>query len=352
MKILIATDAWSPQINGVVRSLERLVSDLRSLFHEVRLITPDQFEGRPCPTYAEIKLSKGVKAKVRELLNRESFDAIHIATEGPIGLAVRRVCLQRGLEFTTAYHTRFPEYIHARFGLPVSLLNKMIRWFHRPSGSVMVATPSLARELEEKGFQNLRLWSRGVDIDLFHPKRRRLNLGDGPIFLYVGRVAVEKNIEAFLKLDLPGTKVVVGDGPQLKELKQKYPKVRFEGFKQGEDLAEYYASSDVFVFPSRTDTFGLVLLEALASGTPVAAYPVMGPQDIIGSKGPGFLSEDLQEAALKALECSRKQARTFAESYSWLRCSKQFLRNLCHRGEAFETHTDLSKALDLRRGLI
>jgi glycosyltransferase involved in cell wall biosynthesis len=329
MRILIATDAWAPQVNGVVRTLETLGKQLVRLGHEVRFVTPDGFRTVPMPTYPEIRLALFARRAVGHVVDGFKPDAIHIATEGPLGLATRRNCMQRGISFTTSFHTRFPEYIHARFGVPTSWSYAGLRWFHGPATAVMVATRTLEHDLAGRGFKNLRLWSRGVDTELFQPGDKAWLDLPRPVFLYVGRVAIEKSIEEFLKLDLPGSKLVVGDGPQLAELRVRYPNVRFAGPKFGPELARHYAASDVFVFPSRTDTFGLVVLEALASGLPVAAHPVQGPIDIIGDNAAvGALSEDLGQAAQRALRLSPQACRLFAMNFSWEACTRQFLRNL------------------------
>lgn len=335
MRVLIATDAWAPQVNGVVRTLETLGSQLERLGHEVQFVTPDGFRTVPMPTYPEIRLALFARRAVGRVIDAFKPDAIHIATEGPLGLATRRNCMRRGVSFTTSFHTRFPEYIHARFGVPTAWSYAGLRWFHGPATAVMVATRSLERDLEQRGFKNLRLWSRGVDTDLFKPGAKDWLDLPRPVFLYVGRVAIEKSVEEFLKLDLPGSKLVVGDGPQLAELQQRYPNVRFTGPKFGQDLARLYAASDAFVFPSRTDTFGLVVLEALASGLPVAAHPVQGPIDIIGGNAKvGALSENLQEAALAALQLSPTASRAFAMEFSWEACTRQFLTNLAVPGDS------------------
>jgi glycosyltransferase involved in cell wall biosynthesis len=258
-----------------------------------------------------------------------STDAVHLATEGPLGLAGRRQCLRRGLPFTTSYHTRFPEYLNARFPLPLAVGYAAMRWFHRPSKAMMVATPSVRRDLEARGFGNIADWSRGVDTELFRPDRAPALALPRPVHLYVGRVAVEKNLEAFLSMPIrAGSKLVVGDGPQLAELAARYPGVHFAGARLGEELARHYASGDVFVFPSLTDTFGLVLLEALASGLPVAAYPAPGPLDVIGDSGCGVLDLDLARAAALALEIPRDRCRAHALAFTWRRCAEQFLENL------------------------
>jgi len=336
MRILVATDAWEPQVNGVVRTLTRVIDEMRQMGHTVEVISPDQFKTFPLPTYNEIKVAVGVYEPVQEHFKAFEPEAIHIATEGPIGLAARRICVEWKLPFTTSYHTRFPEYVSARLPLPLAAGYAYMKWFHKPSGRLMVATPTMRDELERHGFRNITAWSRGVDTIAFHPRAPEepdVFAGlERPIFLSVGRVAVEKNIEAFLSLDLPGTKVVVGDGPQTEELKARYPKTVFTGFKVGEDLAAHFACADVFVFPSLTDTFGLVILEAMAAGTPVAAYPAPGPIDIVPGSGAGILAvtatEGLREACLEALKLDRKTVRAFAETFSWRACAEDFVRNL------------------------
>lgn len=334
MRILIATDAWAPQVNGVVRTLETLEKQLVKLGHEVLFVTPGGFRTVPMPTYPEIRLALFARRAVGRVIEKFQPDAIHIATEGPLGLATRRNCLRRGISFTTSFHTRFPEYIHARFGVPTSWPYAGLRWFHRPATAVMVATRSLESDLEARGFKNLRLWSRGVDTDLFKPGDKTWLDLPRPVFLYVGRVAIEKSVEEFLQLELPGSKLIVGDGPQLAELRMRYPEAHFTGPKYGPELARAYAASDVFVFPSRTDTFGLVVLEALASGLPVAAHPVQGPNDIIGDNAAvGALGEDLREAALRALKLSPQACRLFAMTFSWEACTRQFLTNLARPEE-------------------
>lgn len=328
MKVMIVTDAWQPQVNGVVRTLTTTRRELQAMGHEVELLSPLEFATLPCPTYPDIRLSllpgKGVEKRIRDF----SPNALHIATEGPLGLAARRYALKHGLPFTTAYHTRFPEYVEARFRLPLSWTYRFLRWFHGPSRAVMAPTPKVKADLEAWGFDNVVLWSRGVDLDVFRPQDVHRLDSEPPIFLYVGRVAVEKNIEAFLELDLPGSKWVVGDGPALAGLRAKYPEVNYLGVLEQHELAEVYASANVFVFPSRTDTFGLVLLEAMACGLPVAAYPVTGPIDVLGDSNAGVMREDLREACLAALEIDRSTARAHAEKYSWRAASEQFIGHL------------------------
>ncbi len=330
LRIAIITDAAPPQVNGVVRTLTQLGKELEKLGAKVMYITPDMFRTVPLPTYKEIRIAFGAKRRVAELLEKFNPDAIHIATEGPLGLAARRYCLNNDHSFTTSFHTRFPEYLQARFRVPVRWTYALVRRFHAPASAVMAATPLLIRELEGRGFSNLRLWSRGVDTERFKPRpeMKAERQTTGPTWLYVGRVAVEKNIDAFLTLDLPGTKKVVGDGPRLDLLKKKFPDVCFSGALFGNDLAQAYADADCFVFPSKTDTFGLVLIEALASGTPVAAYPVQGPLDVIADAPVGRLDDDLKSACLAALDADPDVCRTYAMNFSWEACSKQFLSNL------------------------
>ena len=328
MRIAIVTDAWLPQVNGVVRTLQTLTASLEAMGDEVIIISPDQFFSMPCPTYPEIRLAIFARGGVHRMLDEFQPDAIHLATEGPLGWFARGYCLKRNLPFTTAYHTRFPEYVKARTGIPLSISYAVVRRFHKPSSCVMTATESLREDLRHWGFERLGVWTRGINTELFRPTDESLFDLPRPVSLYVGRVAVEKNIRAFLDLDLPGSKVVVGDGPQLDGLKQAYPDIHFLGKKEGEDLAQHYASADVFVFPSLTDTFGLVLLEALASGVPVAAFPVCGPLDVVGDEPVGALSNDLGEAVRKALDCDREKCRAYALDFSWETSVNQFRGNL------------------------
>ena len=332
MRVLIATDAWEPQVNGVVRTLSRTIAELRDMGHTVEMVSPDQFKTVPLPTYPEIRLAMNAYEPMQDRFKAFEPEAIHVATEGPVGLAARRVCLEWSLPFTTSYHTRFPEYVSARLPAPLAAGYAYMRWFHKPSGRVMVATPSMRDELEKRGFRNISPWTRGVDTEQFHPRRE----GEPdlfadlprPVFLNVGRVAVEKNIEAFVSLDLPGSMVVVGDGPAREELEAKYPHVRFLGARFGAELAAAFACADVFVFPSLTDTFGLVILEAMAAGTPVAAYPAPGPIDIIPGSGSGACDADLKTACLACLDLDRGGVRAYAERFSWRASAEEFLRNL------------------------
>jgi hypothetical protein len=328
MKVMIVTDAWQPQVNGVVRTITTTKREMEAMGHEVELLTPLEFRTLPCPTYPDIRLSmlpgKGVAKRIRDYAPH----ALHIATEGPLGLAARRFAIRHGLPFTTAYHTRFPEYVQARFAIPLSWTYRFLHWFHGPARAVMAPTHKVKSDLEEFGFDNVVLWSRGVDLDVFRLQEvNKLNT-EPPIFLYVGRVAVEKNIEAFLQLDLPGSKWVAGDGPAMAALRAKYPDVHYLGVLDQHELAKVYASADVFVFPSKTDTFGLVLLEAMACGLPVAAYPVTGPIDVLGDSTAGVMHEDLREACLAALKIDRKTARAHAEKFSWRAATEQFVSHL------------------------
>lgn len=332
MRILIVTDAWHPQVNGVVRTLSAMRDELGRLGDEVHVLSPDGFTSVPCPTYPEIRLALAGPGGVARAVQRFLPCAIHIATEGPLGLAARRFCVKRGLPFTTAFHTRFPEYIEARFRIPADWTYPLVRWFHARSSVVMAPTPTVVADLEGRGFKNVRLWGRGVDTALFKPGPKAEITGDGKVLLYVGRVAVEKNIEAFLDLTVPGRKVVVGDGPLLAELRRRHPDAVFAGAKQGAELVSYYNAADVFVFPSRTDTFGLVMLEALACGVPVAAYPVMGPRDVVTDPSAGCLHDDLAEAVRGALTRDPAGCRAFAEQRSWSACAQTF-RSYLHEFE-------------------
>ena len=335
MKILIVTDAWKPQMNGVVRTLEKTVENLRLSGHMVEVIAPsDGYWTMPLPTYPDIRLAPFAKKDIERRIVKFAPEAVHIATEGPLGQAARALCLRWAMPFTTSYHTKFPEYIKARFPfVPLKLPYKFVRDFHNSGGRTMVTTPSMVKFLQERGFTKLAAWARGVDTVLFHPDKRAETADiyaslPKPIWINVGRIAVEKNIKAFLDLDLPGSKVIIGDGPQRKELERQYPDVTFTGAKFGEDLAAHFANADIFVFPSKTDTFGLVIIEAMATGTPVAAYPVSGPVDIIPGSGAGVVDEDLKTACLNALKLSRQDARSHAEKYSWDAVSDVFFNYL------------------------
>lgn len=333
MRVLVATDAAPPQVNGVVRSYEQLAQAAPAAGAEIVTLGPAGFATMALPTYGEIRLAiTGVRGFARRLERIErtggEIDHIHVATEGPIGHAARRFCLRRDLPFTTSYHTRFPEYISARSPVPAGLSYAWLRRFHNAGDGVMVATPSLARDLAARGFARLMPWSRGVDVRRFHPDKRAAWDLPRPIFLYAGRLAPEKQLETFLGLDLPGSKVLVGDGPSAEPLRRAYPQAHFLGLRTGEDLATTYASADVFVFPSRTDTFGMVLLEAMASGLPVAALPVPGPQDVVGASGAGVLDADLAAACRAALAIPREVARAHAESFTWTKATQQFLANV------------------------
>jgi glycosyltransferase involved in cell wall biosynthesis len=328
LKIALITDAWRPQINGVVTTLLKTAEELRALGHTVETFTPDQFRNWPCPGYTEIRLALGCRRKLNERLDRFQPDAIHIATEGPLGLAARGYCRKRGLPYTSSFHTRFAEYIHLRLRVPLSWSYAFLRWFHSRSTRLMAATPTLIQELKQRGFRSPVRWSRGVDTELFRPREKGLLDMPRPMFMYAGRIAIEKNIEAFLSLDLPGSKVIIGDGPQRQELEGRYPDVRFVGYKMGEELAQHLADADVFVFPSHTDTFGLVMLEALACGVPIAAFPVQGPKDVILDQRVGCLNEDLRQAALQAMSLNSADCRDYAARYSWSQCARQFETNL------------------------
>ncbi|BCH31468.1 GDP-mannose-dependent alpha-mannosyltransferase [Mesorhizobium sp. L-8-10] len=325
MRILMVTDAWRPQINGVVHTLERLSEVLTGFGVETRFLTPQGFRTLPLPTYPDIRLALTTPGHVARLIRAEQADHVHIVTEGPLGIMARRYCLAEGRPFTTSYHTRFPEYLSARLPVPEDWAYRWLRDFHNSGQGTLVATQSLADDLARRGFTKLRPWTRGVDTTLFRPDRRKALDFPGPVFLCVGRIAVEKNLPAFLDLDLPGSKVLVGEGPELAKLQARYPQAHFLGRKPIDEMADIYASADVFVFPSRTDTFGNVIIEALASGTPVAAYPVTGPIDIVGDGKGGAVSEDLRQAALAALHIDRAEARAKAQRYSWTACAEMFL---------------------------
>ncbi|VAV95873.1 Glycosyl transferase, group 1 family protein [hydrothermal vent metagenome] len=335
MRIMLVTDAWEPQVNGVVRTLSKTVAECRAMGHEVEVIHPGLgYRTFPLPTYPEIKMSIGAKKDIERRIKEFAPDGIHIATEGSLGQAARKLCLKWAWPYSTSYHTKFPEYVTARFPfVPLAAGYWFMRRFHNRGGCMMVATPSMRDELEQRGFHNIIPWARGVDTELFRPDMRDVKNGvfkdlPRPIFINVGRVAVEKNIEVFLETELPGSKVVVGEGPHLEHLRKKYPDAVFTGSMFGEELVRHFADADVFVFPSLTDTFGLVILESMACGTPVAAFPVPGPGDIIPGSGAGVVDDDLRKAALACLDLDRKQAIAHAHTYSWKACAEEFVGNL------------------------
>ncbi len=350
MKIVIVTDAWSPQINGVVRTLQATRRELELCGHTVTLVTPQSFATVPCPGYPEVRLSLlpycKLARRLREDLAHDGEVAVHIATEGPLGFAARRFCVRHHIPFTTAYHTRFPQYLRAMYGVPERWTYAALRRFHGASAVVMAATDAVEAELRAIGIERVGRWTRGVDTDVFRPTDPMpLDLRK-PIFAFVGRVSVEKNVDAFLQLDLPGSKVVAGDGPALDRLRRRHPEVLFLGMQDSQQLARLYSAADVFVFPSRTDTFGLVLLEALACGLPVAAYPVPGPQDVVGGSTVAVLDEDLRRAALAALRIDRARCREFAMARSWRNATRQFVSLLrptfVRNGALRATHAQIS----------
>lgn len=330
MRIVIVTDAWEPQVNGVVRTLRSVRTELECMGCHVALLTPDRFRSLPCPTYPEIRLALAGSDAIGRMIEAECPDALHIATEGPLGLAARRWCLRHGHAFTTAYHTQFPDYIESRSRIPARWTWRFIRWFHGASAAVLASTPTIRHELAANGIHHVRHWGRGVDLGCFHPGHALPKTFAGlprPIQLYVGRVAVEKNIEAFLATRHPGTRIVVGDGPALEGLKRRYPDAIFLGSLSGDALAAAYAHADVFVFPSRTDTFGLVMIEALACGTPVAAYPVPGPLDVLTPET-GCMDDNLENAIAGALSLNRDACSTYGQGFTWRTSALQFLDGL------------------------
>lgn len=330
MRILIATDAWTPQVNGVVRTLQAVRTELEQAGHQISMLSPDGFASIPCPTYPEIRLAFARRTSVSDRIAAAAPEAIHIATEGPLGLAVRRWCLEQGRPFTTAYHTQFPEYLAKRTGLPARWFWRYMSWFHGAAEAVLVSTGTVARQLQAHGLGHTKLWGRGVDLERFRPDGAvdpLIAALPKPVQLYVGRVAVEKNVEAFLESSHPGSKVVVGDGPSLKALKQRFPEILFTGALQGAALAAEYRAADVFVFPSRTDTFGLVMIEALACGTPVAAFPVPGPIDVL-RPGIGAMDTNLTTAIAAALGCAPSRCASYGRSFSWAESAAQFVSAL------------------------
>lgn len=353
MKLALVTDAWLPQVNGVVRTLVETITRLRARGHQVEVIAPDRFRTVALPGYSEIRIAIAPRFGVRRTLDRTNPDIVHIATEGPIGWSARRWCLDRTVPFTSAFHTRFPDYAALRTGLSPDRFWPLMRRFHAPSRAVLASTDSLIEELASRGIRQGRLWSRGIDLDLFrpdgepHPSLARLPM---PIQICVGRVAIEKNLRAFLQADTPGTKVVVGDGPALTALKREFPLAVFTGALHGAELAGAYRTADVFVFPSKTDTFGLVMIEALACGVPIAAYPVPGPLDIVGPNGLGpaggcmrpigALDHDLTRAIGRALAADRAEAATFGRNYDWERSTDQFIAALESAGTAQPGHDE------------
>lgn len=325
MNILLVTDAWAPQVNGVVRTLEKTREELQRAGHRVEVLSPEGERTLPCPSYPEIRLTLRPAAITRRMFGNHDFDAVHIATEGPLGLAARRWCVRHDLAFTTSYHTRFPEYIRLRAPVPLRASYGYLRWFHGAAARTLVRTDTQRRLLAGRGFRNLSVWPGGVDTQLFRPREKDHLALPRPISMYMGRVAREKNIEAFLSLDLPGSKVVIGGGPAVDSLQRRYPDVHFRGFRHGEELARCLASADVFVFPSLTDTLGLVMLEAMACGVPVAAFPVPGPADLVVDGSNGALDTDLRQAVFRALALDPVACIEFAADHSWRRCSQRFL---------------------------
>ncbi|HEY5020019.1 MAG TPA: glycosyltransferase family 1 protein, partial [Steroidobacteraceae bacterium] len=332
MRIAIVSDAWHPQINGVVTTLAHTLAAARRLGHEVELVSADGLLSVRCPSYPEIRLALWPSHAVHERLQQFAPEAIHIATEGPLGLAARNYCLRHRLPFTSSYHTQFPEYVQQRCALPAALGYAYLRWFHGPAVRTLVGTDTVRANLQARGFTHLVSWSRGVDTALFRPDppacREAAARWPRPIMLYAGRVALEKNLEAFLRLPLPGTKVVVGDGPALAALRRRYADATFMGYRFGAELARHMAGADVFVFPSRTDTFGIVMLEAMACGLPVAAFPVQGPLDVVRPGITGVLHEDLDAAIHGALAIDSAPCRAFAQLHTWERCTRQFVGHL------------------------
>lgn len=336
MRIAIVTDAWHPQVNGVVTTLDRTERCLAELGHTVLVIAPERFRTVPCPTYPEIRLALAPARTLKRELEAFEPDAIHIATEGPLGFAARRHCVRTGLAFTTSYHTQFPEYVRARLPIPLTWTYAFLRHFHGGAHGTLTATPRQRDELVRRGFERVVLWSRGVDTELFKPCGRNHLDAPRPILLYAGRVAVEKNLQPFLSARVPGTKFVVGDGPDLAALRRRFPDARFVGYKFGAELARHFSSADVFVFPSRTDTFGLVMLEAMACGSPVAAYPVTGPIDVVTDGVDGVLDADLTEAIRGALALDRRACRASAQRRTWHAATQQFLSHAvdCRTGRS------------------
>lgn len=328
VRIALVTDAWHPQVNGVVTTLNQVKTNLEAAAHELLVVNPSLFRTVPCPKYGEIQLAWWPPGRVRRLLDEFKPEAVHIVTEGPLGMLARRHCRKRRWPFSTSYHTQFPHYLKTYAGVPRRWTYRAMRWFHGGAERTLVPTPSVKRELDDKRFSNIVVWTRGVDTQVFRPRDKSFLNWPRPIFLYCGRVAEEKNIDAFLSCDLPGSKLIVGDGPAITRVRKQYPGAHFVGFKHGEELARHFAASDVFVFSSRTDTFGVVMLEAMASGLPVAAYPVTGPIDVVAQGRSGVLHDDLRAAALEALKLDPAECRRYAEGFSWKRCADMFFANL------------------------
>jgi glycosyltransferase involved in cell wall biosynthesis len=328
VRILIVSDAWEPQVNGVVRTLKMTRRELERKGHQTELISPREFRSIPCPTYPEINLALTSAREVERHIDRFCPDCLHIATEGPLGWLARQIAMRRQWPFTTAYHSRFPEYIEARFRVPTSWTYALLKRFHNAARATLAPTPAIVADLQSRGFHGARLWSRGVDLELFDPSGDRETTDNRPIFLYVGRIAVEKQVDAFLRLDLPGEKWVAGEGPERRRLQARHPEARWLGVLDGGELARLYRSADVMVFPSVTDTFGLVIAESMACGTPVAAFPVPGPIDVIGDSGGGVMHADLRMACLQALKLPRDQVRRRAEQFSWSDATDQMVAAL------------------------
>jgi glycosyltransferase involved in cell wall biosynthesis len=349
MRIAIVSDAWRPQINGVVTTLGKTVEAVSALGHEVELISAQGMRSIPCPSYPEIRLALRPGPRVRERLQRFAPEALHIATEGPLGLAARSYATRRAVPFTTSYHTQFPDYVRQRWGIPASIGYAYLRYFHGPAVRTMVGTETVRANLQARGFGHLVLWSRGVDTELFRPDPDARDEAKAqwprPIMVYAGRVAVEKNLEAFLGAEVPGTKLIIGDGPALEGLRQRFPRAVFLGYRFGERLSRALAGADVFVFPSRTDTFGIVMLEAMACGLPVAAFPVQGPLDVVVRGVTGVLDEDLSQAIRGALQLDPQQCRGYAQLHTWERCTRQFLGHLAVAAERQLSATRMTTAL-------
>jgi len=329
MRITLVTDTYAPSVNGVVTTLVNTVKELENRGHIVQVIEPSQFKTLPAPGYNEIKLAWNIW-RVGQMIDAFKPDAIHIATEGPLGFAARWYCKveKRSIPHNTSYHTKFPEYFNRYIGIPVDWGYWFIRWFHKFSTRVLVTNETMMRELGERGFERLAVWNRGVDTAIFNPQRREITGVKKPIILCVSRASIEKGLDDFCSLNVDGTKILVGDGPYLAELKRKYPHIEYAGYKSGVQLAEYFASADVFVFPSKTDTFGVVMLEAMACGTPIAAYPVTGPTDIIVNGVNGYMDDDLETAVEQALKCKRKNVFKASKNYTWGKCTESFVNNL------------------------